>query len=501
MSLKKRGREEEPSRTSKNRASLWARELALVSAHRELQDVRVVCSCGEEVRTAATVLVAVSPVLERMLLGDFAEGCPASSKTAAPSTEDEVVGSFSSTSAWAWAPRWSIELREVSARALRAVLEGEEKALGGGVGEVLEVWAAARWMQAEGAVEACEARVRGELWAKAVGVVYESGGKGKEGEQQSAACVAVDSVMEALGESRRWSLCGEVGTCAGAVVARLWREFAERGALEALPLEALETALKGEDAGTFAVMGAGSERELLEGALAWLLHRPDAHEQRAASLRVFPLLQLSRMSSLDIEEVAQDAEALHGEVKAALLKLLLRASLSRGVRRAATSTGEAPPRRFALGDPRAALCPRWLSARGEGDAIPSLRFLDANIIEGETSCEALLVCGEKLFCGVGDRIRVWSTATWECERTLEGHRDAVFAIAMSGEKLCSGSGDSTIRVWSTVTWECERTLWGHRGDVFAIAMSGEKLFSGSWDYTIRVWSTTTWECERTLEGH
>ena len=92
--------------------------------------------------------------------------------------------------------------------------------------------------------------------AKAEVVVYEKNKDDKEGEQQSAASAAVEAVMGALGESRRWALWREVGTCVGAVVARLWREFAERGALEALPLEAMEAALK-EGAGAFAVGGRG----------------------------------------------------------------------------------------------------------------------------------------------------------------------------------------------------------------------------------------------------
>jgi WD40 repeat protein len=72
---------------------------------------------------------------------------------------------------------------------------------------------------------------------------------------------------------------------------------------------------------------------------------------------------------------------------------------------------------------------------------------------------------------------------------------------MHGDKLISGSGDNTIKVWSTDTWTCERTLEGHDGEVSSLLVHGDKLISSSSDDTIKVWSTDTWACERTIEGH
>jgi WD40 repeat protein len=56
---------------------------------------------------------------------------------------------------------------------------------------------------------------------------------------------------------------------------------------------------------------------------------------------------------------------------------------------------------------------------------------------------------------------------------------------MHGDKLISGSDDWTIKVWSTDTWTCERTLEGHDGKVYSLVVHGDKLISGSSDQTIK----------------
>jgi F-box/WD-40 domain protein 7 len=50
----------------------------------------------------------------------------------------------------------------------------------------------------------------------------------------------------------------------------------------------------------------------------------------------------------------------------------------------------------------------------------------------------------------------------------------------------SGTYENTINVWDLRTLDCIRTLPGHTGAVYALAIVGNKLFSGSYDATIRV---------------
>ena len=114
----------------------------------------------------------------------------------------------------------------------------------------------------------------------------------------------------------------------------------------------------------------------------------------------------------------------------------------------------------------------------------------------------MLMDGESLISGSLDRaIRVWSTATGECEHTVDAS-SPVYALTKCGdEKLVSGQHDSSIIVWNTSTWTCERTLAGHTSHVMGLAITndGRKMLSGSDDGSVKVWDTASWECERTIE--
>ncbi|KAI3655646.1 hypothetical protein MP638_002240, partial [Amoeboaphelidium occidentale] len=54
--------------------------------------------------------------------------------------------------------------------------------------------------------------------------------------------------------------------------------------------------------------------------------------------------------------------------------------------------------------------------------------------------------------------------TANCLKTLSGHQDTVFSVAiMPGEKrIVSGSRDKTIKVWDIETGRCLKTLNGHQ---------------------------------------
>jgi WD40 repeat protein len=79
----------------------------------------------------------------------------------------------------------------------------------------------------------------------------------------------------------------------------------------------------------------------------------------------------------------------------------------------------------------------------------------------------------------------------ELIRTLKGHTDAVYAIALSpdGQTIASGSADKTIKLWHLETGELLGTFTGHAGVVSAVAFSpdGQMLASASLDKTIKIW--------------
>jgi len=75
-------------------------------------------------------------------------------------------------------------------------------------------------------------------------------------------------------------------------------------------------------------------------------------------------------------------------------------------------------------------------------------------------------------------------------RTLTGHTDEVYSVALSadGLTLVSGSRDQTIKVWNLSTGQAVRTLTGHTDAVISVAISadGQTLVSGSSDTTVKV---------------
>eukprot|EP00752_Nemacystus_decipiens_P005043 g4580.t1 len=112
---------------------------------------------------------------------------------------------------------------------------------------------------------------------------------------------------------------------------------------------------------------------------------------------------------------------------------------------------------------------------------------------------ALATCGDFLVSGSDGGIKVWNTHNWTCHKDLVlGQGDEIWALAVVGDRLVSGSIDSTIRVWETQTWGCEKKLEDHRGPVYALTVLEGKLVSASSDHTIRVWGPD-WACCRTLE--
>jgi WD40 repeat protein len=52
--------------------------------------------------------------------------------------------------------------------------------------------------------------------------------------------------------------------------------------------------------------------------------------------------------------------------------------------------------------------------------------------------------------------RVWDTETLECVKVLEGHNEAVLALAVGPTFLVSGSYDTSVRFWALDSLRCVR---------------------------------------------
>jgi WD40 repeat protein len=100
-------------------------------------------------------------------------------------------------------------------------------------------------------------------------------------------------------------------------------------------------------------------------------------------------------------------------------------------------------------------------------------------------------------------VRIWSLEPDESVKTLQGHRDRVYGVAVSpdGKYVVSGSWDKTIRVWDIRTGEYVKTLKGHVDFVNSVAIfpDSEHLVSGSEDKTVKIWDIGTGEVLKTLK--
>jgi WD40 repeat protein len=78
------------------------------------------------------------------------------------------------------------------------------------------------------------------------------------------------------------------------------------------------------------------------------------------------------------------------------------------------------------------------------------------------------------------------------ERTLTGHTEWVWSVAVSpdGTWAASGSDDRTVRIWDLESGGCRATLEGHTGSVRSVAITPDgELLSGSEDSAVCLWDT------------
>jgi WD40 repeat protein len=103
-----------------------------------------------------------------------------------------------------------------------------------------------------------------------------------------------------------------------------------------------------------------------------------------------------------------------------------------------------------------------------------------------------------------ERIRT-SHASEALVRTLEGHTNAVFGVAITpdGRLAVSASHDHTLKVWDLATGQEVHTLQGHTDEVHGVAVTpdGRIVVSTSYDRTLKVWDLATGHAVHTLRGH
>ncbi|GMS96152.1 hypothetical protein PENTCL1PPCAC_18327, partial [Pristionchus entomophagus] len=121
--------------------------------------------------------------------------------------------------------------------------------------------------------------------------------------------------------------------------------------------------------------------------------------------------------------------------------------------------------------------------------------------------------GDRVVSGSTDTtIRCWDLQEEDAGRgllghTLNGHSETVRCLHLVKNRLASGSNDFTIKIWNmerSDEWSsigCRRTMIGHTNYVRCLEMGDQLMISGSYDSSLKLWSLETGECVTTLVGH
>ncbi|MTD95107.1 protein kinase [Hyphomicrobium sp. xq] len=137
-------------------------------------------------------------------------------------------------------------------------------------------------------------------------------------------------------------------------------------------------------------------------------------------------------------------------------------------------------------------------------AAAPLQVLDGH----ENAVQALAYSPQQLLLASGSAdktVRLWSLDTLAMKRAYKGQRDFITSVGFSqnGKLLGAGALDGRIQIWSVLSSRRLRTLTGHRGRVadVAFAPSGEELASAGEDGTVRLWDLRRGRILRALTGH
>ena len=131
------------------------------------------------------------------------------------------------------------------------------------------------------------------------------------------------------------------------------------------------------------------------------------------------------------------------------------------------------------------------------------RFLERHA--GPVQAIAITSDGRIVTGGDDASVRVWAADSGRQLRLLEGHRDRVWAVAVSpdGALAATGSIDNDVRLWQLESGACTRVIEHHSAGVGSVAFTrqGALLVTASADGSVRLIEVATGEEVRALRGH
>jgi WD40 repeat protein len=128
----------------------------------------------------------------------------------------------------------------------------------------------------------------------------------------------------------------------------------------------------------------------------------------------------------------------------------------------------------------------------------TLRTLDGAV--GNVTDLAFSADGKQLWGASGEpglfgEVSVWEVSSGSLLTTLRGHKDSLYALALSadGKLLATGGYDQQIILWDAPAGQPLATLSGHSGAVFDLQLRGDGklLASASADRTVKLWDVAT----------
>lgn len=139
---------------------------------------------------------------------------------------------------------------------------------------------------------------------------------------------------------------------------------------------------------------------------------------------------------------------------------------------------------------------------GQGTPPRKLIGLRGVVNDVGLSTDGSLAFGAAGEPGLFGEVRLFKVADGSLIRTIQGHRDAVYAADLSpdGRLLATGSYDQKVKLWEVASGKELRTLHGHNDAVFDVAFhpNGQLLATASGDRTVKLWNVATGERLDTL---
>ncbi|KAJ3160575.1 SCF ubiquitin ligase complex subunit cdc4 [Geranomyces michiganensis] len=145
-----------------------------------------------------------------------------------------------------------------------------------------------------------------------------------------------------------------------------------------------------------------------------------------------------------------------------------------------------------------------LASPAAGDAAAANPFFKHCLRGHSDSVRAIAGYGNRLVSGSYDStVRIWNIDTGTVVFICRGHREKVYSVGYSHElrRAVSGSMDASVKIWCTNTGTLLFDLTGHTSLVGLLELSPQYLVSAAADTTLRVWSPTTGHCLANLTGH